>query len=65
MTLTSQHPKYVPTYYHFGKLLQEIGELKNAQDIFETGIALAKELNEQKALRELKVALQELEDELL
>ena len=64
LTLTTVHPKYIPTYYHFGKLLQEIGELKNAQTVFETGIRFAQELNEVKAVRELKAALQELEDEL-
>jgi lipoprotein NlpI len=64
LTLTAEHPKYIPTYYHLGKLLQEIGELKNAQTVFETGIRFAQELNEVKAVRELKAALQELEDEL-
>jgi len=64
LKLTTEHPKYIPTYYHFGKLLQEIGELKNAQTVFETGIRFAQELNEIKAVRELKAALQELEDDL-
>ena len=64
LTLTTEHPKYIPTYYHFGKLLQEIGELKNAQTVFETGIKVAQELSEMKAVRELKAALQELEEEL-
>lgn len=62
--LAAEHPKYIATYYHFGKLLQEIGKLKEAQAIFETGIRFAQELNEAKALRELRSALQELEDEL-
>lgn len=62
--LAAQHPRYIPTYYHFGKLLQEIGELKNAHTIFETGITFAQELNEWKALRELRAALEELEEEL-
>ena len=63
--LTNKYPKYTPTYYHFGKLLQEMGELKNAQMVFKTGIKFTQELNEAKALRELRAALQELEDELL
>ncbi len=39
-------------------------ELKNAQTVFETGIVVAQELNELKALRELRAAVMELEDEL-
>ncbi len=62
--LVTEAPAYVPTYYHFGKQLQELGELKSAHNVFETGIRYAQELNEAKALRELKAALQELEDEL-
>ncbi len=61
--LITENPKYIPTYYHFGKLLQENGEPENAQTVFESGIQFAQELNEMKALRELRAALQELEDE--
>ena len=62
--LITENPKYIPTYYHFGKLLQENGDLKTAQEVFEIGINYALELNELKALRELRAALLELEDEL-
>ncbi|HPM31658.1 MAG TPA: tetratricopeptide repeat protein [Chryseolinea sp.] len=64
LKLITEHPKYIPTYYHYGKLLQEMEELKNAQTVFETGIVVAQELNELKALRELRAAVMELEDEL-
>ncbi len=62
--LIAEHPKYIATYYHFGKLLQEMNALKDAQNVFENGIQYAQELNELKALRELRAALQELEEEI-
>ena len=64
LELLTEHPKYIPTYYHYGKLLQEMNALKEAQNVFENGIQYAQELNELKALRELRAALQELEEEL-
>ncbi len=60
--LIKDSPTYVPTYYHFGKTLQEIGKTENAKTVFETGIHYAQQLNEAKALRELRAALLELED---
>ena len=61
--LITEYPRYIPTYYHFGKLLQEKGELENAQFVFVNGIKYAQEINAVKALHELRAALQELEDE--
>lgn len=59
-TLLQQHADYLPTYYHAAKLFQEMNEKEKAIRIFENGIELAKKLNDTKALRELRSALDEL-----
>jgi tetratricopeptide (TPR) repeat protein len=58
--LLSQHPSYIPVYYHAGKLYQELGEKNKAIDIFESGIRQAQIVGDMKALRELRSALDEL-----
>lgn len=59
-TLVSRHHNYLPTYYHFGKLCHELGDREKALDILAQGIALAREQNATKALRELQSAHQEI-----
>lgn len=58
--LITHHEKYVPTYYHFGKLCQQEGNIEKAMMIFEKGIVIAEQHKELKAMRELKAALDEL-----
>lgn len=58
--LLRDHPRYLPTYYHAAKLFQQIDERERAVEIFEKGIALAKDLKEHKSLRELQSAYDEL-----
>lgn len=58
--LLSDHKNYLPTYYHAAKLFQERGEIIKATEIYEAGMALAKTLNDQKALRELRSAYEEM-----
>lgn len=58
--LLALHPGYLPTYYHAARLYQELGEKKRATGVYEKGIALARQLNEAKALRELQSAYDEL-----
>jgi tetratricopeptide (TPR) repeat protein len=58
--LTTHHDKYIPTYYHFGKLCIDVGDPEKAKMIFEKGIVLAGQHKELKAMRELKAALDEL-----
>jgi tetratricopeptide (TPR) repeat protein len=58
--LLDNHPDYLPTYYHAAKLFQELGDVEKAALVFEQGIALARESNDQKALRELKSAYDEM-----
>ena len=54
-------PDYVGTYYHLGKLYDELNENKKAVSTYKEGIEKASETNETKALSELKTALMELE----
>lgn len=58
--LLSEHPHYVPTYYHAAKLFQDIGEVDRAISTYEKGIEVAKSQNDTKAARELKSAYDEL-----
>jgi len=59
--LTNEHPQYVPTYYHFGKLLLEVGERSGALKTFEAGMHQARSQHDSKALHELQAAYQEAE----
>jgi hypothetical protein len=58
--LLRDHPDYVPTYYHTGKLLEQFDDPASAQEVYERGITVARAANDQKAARELKAALDEL-----
>jgi tetratricopeptide (TPR) repeat protein len=59
-TLMQAHPRYLPVYYHAGKLYQESGEKEKAIGVFQKGMRLAEDLNDSKTLRELKSAYDEL-----
>ena len=58
--LLTHHATYLPTYYHAAKLYQDVGQKERATEIYEKGIVLAGELNDLKALRELRSACDEL-----
>lgn len=58
--LLDKHPDYLPSYYHAAKLFSEMNEKEKAIEVYEKGIALAKEKKEFKALRELQSAYDEL-----
>lgn len=59
--LTKNHPLYVATYYHLGKLLSEEGKKKEAMQCYDAGISIAKQLKEQHSLSELQSAKMDLE----
>jgi tetratricopeptide (TPR) repeat protein len=59
--LIKEHPNYVATYYHLGKLLQEKGEKENALEMYSRGIQVAQQVGEQHSLSELQSAKLELE----
>ena len=52
------------TYYHLGKLYEQLGDQENAISIYEKGINIAGKVNAENDLRELKGALSQLKDEL-
>lgn len=59
--LLNDFPHYLPSYYSAGTFYAEIQQDEKASDILKRGIALAKQQNELKALRELQNALQNLD----
>lgn len=58
--LLSHNPDYVGSYYHLGKAWETLGEEEKAKQVYESGMAMAKRLNENKAYQELQQALDEL-----
>ena len=60
--LLNKHSNYVATYYHAGKLYEELEMEDQAEEVYKKGIEVATEQNEALALRELKNAYQEFLD---
>jgi tetratricopeptide (TPR) repeat protein len=58
--LLREHPDYLPTYYHAAQLYIEFEMPEKASQILEQGIALAREQQDNLALRELRNAASEL-----
>ena len=58
--LIQDSPDEPGTYYHLGKLLEQLGEPLAADRIYAQGIAKTKALGEQHAMRELMGARMEL-----
>lgn len=57
-----QHdPSYVGLYYHFGKLLQRMGQPERARQIYQEGIQVATRITDFHARSELQSALLEME----
>jgi len=54
--LTDQHSGYVPTYYQLGQLYASQGKVEEALSAFERGVAAARAVGDQKALREMEAA---------
>lgn len=61
--LTSDHPNYVGTYYHLGKLHEVLGNAPTAFQTYKTGMQVAKAAGDQHALSELAGAKMELGDD--
>lgn len=57
--------KQVGTYYHLGKTYEKLSSFEKAIAVYGKGIQIANQLNKQHELRELKGALNLLNDELL
>jgi tetratricopeptide (TPR) repeat protein len=61
--LIANHPAYIATYYHLGKLLERKSEKSEAMDMYRLGIEKATAAGERHSLSELQSALLELEYE--
>ena len=55
--LMAEHPEYVGTYYHAGKLLEEFGRKGEAEPVYRKGLVVAKQAGQQHAASELRQAL--------
>lgn len=64
LNLVDNHSDYVGTYYHLGKLYEQMALPKKAVEIYEKGIAVAKKIKDQHALNELMSVYNSLQDEL-
>jgi tetratricopeptide (TPR) repeat protein len=62
--ILSSDPDYVGVYYHLGKLYEALDRLDDAQTLYQKGIPIANEQDEQRTEKELKEALQQLEIEM-
>ena len=58
--ILSSDPDYVGVYYHLGKLYEALDRFDDAHALFQKGITVASEQDEQRTEKELKEALQQL-----
>lgn len=56
----THNPDYVGTYYHLGKLLEALQRNKEAIEVYEAGIEVARKIADAHALSELRAALEDL-----
>jgi len=62
--LLTEHPDYVPTYYHAAVIYVDLEDFKNAERIYQLGIEKAHQQQSMKAFDELKRAYQMFLDEM-
>ena len=55
--LLTEHPDYVGTYYHAGKLLEQFDKKNEAEKVYRTGLVVARKAGQQHAASELLQAL--------
>jgi tetratricopeptide (TPR) repeat protein len=56
LKLITDHPDYVGTYYHLGKLYQKLGQTAPALDIYQKGMVAARNKRDMHAFSELQGA---------
>ncbi len=56
LRLLNDHPNYVGTYYHLGKLYEKQGEKDKAIDVYQKGMLIARSKRDMHALSELQGA---------
>src|SRR5688500_18496085 len=60
--LLSEHPSYVATYYHAGKLQEKLGNTKEAEHIYQKGMEISRNARNMHAFAELQSAFNQLKD---
>ena len=58
--LVTNHPNYIGTYYHLGKLYEALGRKQDAINIYETGMKITREQRDNHAFSELQQVYNEL-----
>ncbi|KQN38614.1 hypothetical protein ASE92_04090 [Pedobacter sp. Leaf41] len=56
LQLTDKHPGYVGTYYHLGKLLEKDDQKDKAIEVYQKGMAVARNKRDMHAFSELQGA---------
>jgi len=56
--LIDEHPAYGGTYFHYAQLLEALGKTTLAQNIYEKGMAVLKQINDEHLYSELNEAYQ-------
>ena len=54
-------PDYLPTYYHWGRVLIQVDEIQQAQMVLERGLVLARQQKDGKTALEIEALLEDLE----
>lgn len=54
--LLTDHPQYLPTYYHAAQLYADLGNRPKAAELYDFGLMLAKQQGDQKTFDELNRA---------
>ncbi len=54
--VNQNHPDYIPNYYHYGKLLERLGMMNQAEQTYTQGMTVAQKNNDQHTYMELKGA---------
>jgi tetratricopeptide (TPR) repeat protein len=55
--LLTEHPDYVGTYYHAGKLLEGFGKKDEAEQVYRKGLVVSRKAGQMHAASELQQAL--------
>ena len=60
--LLEDEPTYVGSYYHLGKTFEQLNLIEKAVDVYQKGMKIAKQVNDQHAYNELQQVYELLND---
>ncbi len=61
--LINNHPNYIGTYYHLGKLYEALNRKQDAINTYQTGMKITREQRDNHAFSELQTVYNELVDD--